>query len=113
MIDELMENKQYGDLKRGPRTGKGGEFGYQGPAVWQNTEEEEDIDEMYHWFACKFDATVMYAHCVYIYTYTFEGSLRIDIYDVLRIGIFDSVLGYCSIEYDKDTLKLNSKLKQK
>ena len=42
MIDELMENKQYGDLKRGPRTGKGGEFGYQGPAVWQNTEEEEE-----------------------------------------------------------------------
>ena len=41
MIDELMENKQYGDLKRRAEDRKDGEFGYQGPAVWQNTEEED------------------------------------------------------------------------
>ena len=41
MIDELMENKQYGDLKRRADDRQGGEFGYQGPAVWQNTDKEE------------------------------------------------------------------------
>ena len=37
-IYNLLENERYGE---GPRTGKNGEFGCQGPAVWQNTEEEE------------------------------------------------------------------------
>ena len=29
--------------REGPRIGKSGEFGYQGPAVWHNTEEEERV----------------------------------------------------------------------
>ena len=40
MIDELMENKQYGDLKRRAEDRQGWRVGYQGPAVWQNTEED-------------------------------------------------------------------------
>ena len=40
MIDELMENEHYGDLKR---RAKGGEFGYQGPAVRQNTDDDDGI----------------------------------------------------------------------
>ena len=38
LIDELMQNKRYGDLKRRAED-RQPEFGCQGPAVWQNTEE--------------------------------------------------------------------------
>ena len=37
MIDDFIGKKRYGDFKKKPMTG---EFGFQGPAIGQNTEEE-------------------------------------------------------------------------
>ena len=43
MIDELMLNEQYVDLKRRAEDRQGWRVWLQGPAVWQNTEEEDII----------------------------------------------------------------------
>ena len=43
--------------KEGPRTGKGEEFGYQGPAVWQNTAEDASHSGCYRSHSSLTEAT--------------------------------------------------------